>query len=1420
MTENGSSGRVVKPERGQIQDTFLRWGDNLNKKQKSTIRIGFNNINGFKAEINHVHNHDIRSFIAMYDFDIFGMSEINLHWRSSHHHWTECTKGWFQRLNVSTAYHKNYPTPTAFQVGGVMQFIIGTTTSRVSSVGGDALGRWTWHSLKGKNNRTIRILSAYRPVRNESNAGSVWNQQQYHADSMNSVLNPHESWISDVSTAIQKWLAEGDSIIFMFDLNNDVLSSPVARALQRLGLRELVSTTHGNSTNTHQRGSCPIDGIYVSGEIVATACGFNESPSDHLAVWVDVDIETLFGDTRQDPPHAIRRLQCSDPRTVIKYNDKLWQLIQQKNITTKVDMLADNNLNHKSKTIMWEKLDQTMVKLRLVAEQKCRKIKVGRLQWTPELARLRLVKKFWVLAYRRRSKYAVDFKFFSRIARKLNKDPRTNWEMDVIYDDIAKAKEDLVNYTKQHSNTRATWLDGLALAMAENDGRDDHDRDLRVVNYVTVLKRREEQRSSARVIRRITQGPKVFQQLDHVIFDVDGKSITTSTKDEMEDALLQENQHRFNQAKDCPFLVHPLVDIVGRYADHRAFATLTHSDLDHYSGNIYTDMVLNAFHGPPNRSDIQLDLSIRSFEQGWLKCKEHTAAGPSGLHFGHFIAACKHDQLKTLECAMGNFPLQTGYSPVRWQHGVEVMLLKQLNNFHVNKLRAILLFEADFNFNNKRIGRALMWKAEDEHWIAPEQYGSRRNFSAIDHCLNKRLSVDILRQYKQSGAICVNDMKGCYDRIVHSVASLCMQRWGMPEQPIRMMLHTLQHLKHYVRTSYGKSDRFFDAKSVHPVAIQGIGQGNGAGLQIWASISSMLLDILRNQQFGATFCAPISGRQMRLVGYAYVNDTDIITTTDKQEYQHTACHMQKGIDIWEGIIDATGGQLEPSKTYLYLIHFGWTQGKWRYLNIKDSPVQMTMRNTTQSPIQIERLEVNEARRTLGVRIAPDGNNQAEFLHLRNECNQWADRIRCGMVPRKYAWQAFSSTIWSKISYALPATTFTQDQCNEITKKLVASTLSTSGINQHLPRDLVFGHKDKQGLGFPDLYVWQGAEAVNRFMHFITMEGHISANLMEASYELLVLETGLDQPLLASFAKWKVCATKCYLTHLWEFIDNFNIQIKGPSLLGQGQREQDSLIMETLDESLSAAQLGSVNRCRVYLQVIWWSDIIDGNGVAISENAIKGKREPCLNNKWKWPNQEKPTSQDWDIWVMAISKGTFRSRRGKVELQQPLGKWLKGDHMWYYDQGTERLLHGPTNIVWTRVPGRPTRQAHLRFHQSHITDDDFPRTTVATIIRTSTLAICIEGSFPVQSELNNRVSSFMDFLRSNKSWNWIQNVSVTDEAVFSIATDIQENEGIVVSDGSFKDSSGTAALVIERKNTSSRILADVVVPGESIHQCSF
>jgi len=45
----------------------------------------------------------------------------------------------------------------------------------------------------------------------------------------------------------------------------------------------------------------------------------------------------------------------------------------------------------------------------------------------------------------------------------------------------------------------------------------------------------------------------------------------------------------------------------------------------------------------------------------------------------------------------------------------------------MEKLRIIVLFEVDFNTNNKWIGRAVMYKAEQLKALAPEQYSSQKH---------------------------------------------------------------------------------------------------------------------------------------------------------------------------------------------------------------------------------------------------------------------------------------------------------------------------------------------------------------------------------------------------------------------------------------------------------------------------------------------------------------------------------------------------------------------------------------------------------------------------------------------------------------------------------------------------------------------
>jgi hypothetical protein len=1135
---DSTSDRVDGREEDEVVVEMMEVGTPIKKKKDGSVRIGFNNINGMGTRKTDARNSELHGFISSGDYDIFGMTETNVNWKKNGEHIRDITYGWFRRMGLCYEYYREYPCSSNFQVGGVAQMAIGEITGRIIKYGGDETGqgRWTWQTFKGKKDRIVRIITAYRPVKNKINAGSAWNQQQFYADTHLLEGNPHERWLKDLLTEVIQWMQQGESIILLVDLNDNITSGKTARELRRVGLIERVTSFH-RQVATHQRGSTTIDGIFTTSELVPTDGGYVQSMSDHLGLWLDFEMHAIFDNISQAIPAANRRLQCADPRLVEKYGKNLWKQIRQSNINNKSKQRDNSSLPIHIRERAWESVDRQLLQMRLHAEKNCRKLRMGKTQWSPELASIRNSIKYWCLAKKKCQGFKIDRKYFRRVARSVNLPGTLNIEQSTAQTHLDRLRGELKRYKANHTNKRETWLVSLANALADaEEETNTTDSDTLRLKHLKALQQREQQRRTARIIRRVVKGSTTYQPLDHVEFTTNDNVIqTTHDRTTIEEKLIEENKQRFNQAALSPFLQPPLVQLVGRFGETEGVKQILEGRVeDRVTSSIdrYTQLLLEQMRKPKNFVPVEIDESIETFVQGWRKTKEQTASGRSRLHFGHFIAACKHNKLKHIEQRQAQFPLTTGYAPKRWQQGIEVMLLKQPNNFHVNKLRAILLFEADFNHNNKRIGRAMMQHAESNGWMAPEQYGSRKQLSAIDHCLNKRLSFDIIRQYRKPAAVCVNDMKGCYDRIVHSVASICMQRMGVNAKTLRSMFFTLQHLEHYIRTAHGVSEQSFQAKNIHPIAIQGIGQGNGAGPQIWAAISTVVLDMLRQEGMGGVFETPITKKQLHIVGYAYVDDTDIITFTGKDDEKETIQKMQENIDLWSGGLAATGGQLEPRKTYWYNINFKWQQGKWRYATKEEATADLTTTDHTGRRTSLEQVDISEGRRTLGVRLAPDGNNREEFKYLKTQADQWADKIRSGMIPRGFTWQAFTSTILAKMAYAIPATTLTQEECQQITKKLVSATLTKAGINQHLPRDLVFGHESRQGLGFPDLYVWQGAEAVARTVRFGSVSDNITGRLVNTSYELLIIETGFLHPLQEDYKRWGELATDCYMKRLW------------------------------------------------------------------------------------------------------------------------------------------------------------------------------------------------------------------------------------------------------------------------------------------------
>ena len=59
------------------------------------------------------------------------------------------------------------------------------------------------------------------------------------------------------------------------------------------------------------------------------------------------------------------------------------------------------------------------------------------------------------------------------------------------------------------------------------------------------------------------------------------------------------------------------------------------------------------------------------------------------------------------------------------------------------------------------------------------------------------------------------------------------------------MFMSIQNLQHRIRTVYGDSEVGFSG-AFYVVPIRGVGQGNGAGPQIWAVVSTLVSNMLRS----------------------------------------------------------------------------------------------------------------------------------------------------------------------------------------------------------------------------------------------------------------------------------------------------------------------------------------------------------------------------------------------------------------------------------------------------------------------------------------------------------------------------------------------------------------------------------------------
>jgi hypothetical protein len=256
----------------------------------------------------------------------------------------------------------------------------------------------------------------------------VYSQQETYFTKKEVKGCPRKVMLDELVNLVKSAQDEGDEIMVMMDSNDyDVRTGHTNKALSELGLVEIISHRHDSDDNpmpnTYIDGSRPIDGIWVSAGLVNSRCGylhFDDGPpgADHCVLWIELSVDDVFGNYIEHWKPKARRLKTEDPRIVKAYNDRFHEFCVQRGLyhwAENLQFRADTF--GLSPTLMYEykMLDSMCREGMAYAERKCRKLKMGAVEFSEDLGFLMAQVEAWKLMRRKLRGQHVGRKRFHRV---------------------------------------------------------------------------------------------------------------------------------------------------------------------------------------------------------------------------------------------------------------------------------------------------------------------------------------------------------------------------------------------------------------------------------------------------------------------------------------------------------------------------------------------------------------------------------------------------------------------------------------------------------------------------------------------------------------------------------------------------------------------------------------------------------------------------------------------------------------------------------------------------------------------------------------------------------------------------------------------------------------------------------------------
>ena len=1245
---------------------------------------------------------------ALTDLDggILCFQETNLEWMAE---WKHAVT----QVLRSSAKHVQFEASSSsevsisnFQLGGVAIGSLGQWAGWVNHKGTDpsGLGCWAYLMMEGHNGCKVVFVSIYWVCHQKHNfMSSTAYSQQYWLLELHGISkpDPQEQFINDLILQVKNWCSQGIKVFLGGDVNEDVRNprSQILCLFHETDLVLLWGSYYGSCYDmpaTHQRGSGTIDisaGSPAMTDALSTCCYLPfHSPAklkgDHHTQIYDFDSRILFGMTMWDLLHfTLRGIISSNQILSHKFSSLMVNYCNNTGIFEHLHDLDEQQGNwtaHDHEEL--EHWDKVFTDGMLHCKQQCRKN--GSAPWSPTLEKQWLIHHYWKMQL-------TQLCTGQNLSEQL-KDIMTTLTPDEVKQGnatrsiSAQLRKAQKNLHQIHLNAWALH-DEYLLSQIENANLLDDKWKKRQLEAIT---RSEWWSHCHAMIHHFTKPwqPRGLAYIEVPVNpatdpkDPQTKWCTVMDTAELEDHLLEHSWQHFAQADGTPFTIKPLHSLISNsgFSDFSDQILDGTADINSLDVDQYTKLLLQHMQHICDETTDN-DFMVDMIKQGIRIWHEATATSPfSFLHLSLYKSLVKHTKSKSAgEDTDNNWTIKVGEDVMmvvylllwlavkhthvynRWLLTLIVFLEKVLGQPKIHRLWMIHLIEADFNLILKfYASKDMMSNIEARGSMVNEQGGGHHSHSAIDGAHKKVLSYDIIWMNCLLARNIDNDATACFDRMVENQTNLCCQHQGASKKYLKLHAQTHDKLQYFIWHKFGISKGFNHHSQEFPW--HGSGQGTGDAPPWWLVVSDPVICAYNSKAHLWYVYHPDGWLETTQSVEIFIDDSSQILALDDSVMLHDLhTFMQENTDLWNGLITATGGGLNPSKGCISI--FTWTFDDDGTPSLVE-PGEMvfnpiTLQTQTGKCIPLQQTQTSDAVRLLGVHITMDGNMVAEEQSFQKKCNKFVQIIGCCPLTPDDAMMAYKSSFAPSVLYPFPATFIRADYLCQLQHWVTEAFLSVMNYNRHTPWAVVYASTEYGGLGFYDFVVEQGIAQVLQLLKHCR-SGTTLGGLLEVMINTFQLCTGIGkhilvdtQPLPHSEGFW-LNSIHAFLHEISASISVENAWIV-PCL-----RQGDSHIMEDFLDSgfFTQCEIRTLNFIWLYLWVTTLSDVTDHGGTYLLHSALTGLQEadgqPTLWSTVKstliWPNQAHPGKSSWCLWEHAL-RLTYASL-GSAKLWQPLGPW--------------------------------------------------------------------------------------------------------------------------------------------------------------------